>query len=221
MSSPKKTSKKGTAKKLKKAESPTPLAEDVAMAEGGIVEDPGILADAPTPETIIPISELETIVAPCGSSEPPMEITASQAAILVQRAFKNTSRPVSEIVNTIRYWYPDDVLVAPTDRDLVRVAKTIPTRTWTSEYDCDDFARTYYAKALEQRTDGKTWCVGLVNFEKTLVMKTPHRMNLAIVNYKGTPTVRVMEPQKTGSGAAANFLRKVTDEYVLRGCIFG
>lgn len=217
MSSPKKTTKKAATKKPKKAESTSPT----SMAEGGIVDDSIQVVDLDYPETVVSVSELENIVAPAASSEPPMEITASQAAILVQRAFKNISRPISEIVNVIRYWYPDDVLVAPSDRDLVRVAKTIPTRTWTSEYDCDDFARTYYAKALEQRTDGKTWCVGLANFEKTPVMKTPHRMNVAIVNYKGTPTVRVMEPQKTGSGAAANFLRKVTDEYVLRGCIFG
>lgn len=150
-----------------------------------------------------------------------LEISASQASALVMRAFPDTSRPISKIMDDIRDWYPDSSLVAPTPRDLVNIAKKIPPRPWTKSYDCDDFARSYYCKALSERTDDLTWCVGLANFETTPAVQSAHRMNISIADIKGKATVLVMEPQKTGSGAAAHFLRRPSDKYRLRCCILG
>lgn len=149
------------------------------------------------------------------------EVTWSEAAKLVFGAFRNTSWSKNIIGTTIRGWWPDSKMAAPTPRDLVRVAKTIMPRPWTEDFDCDDFALEYSYWALAERIDGLTWCVGRAIFETTPSMATPHEMNVAVADVNGKLTLLVMEPQKCGDGAARHFLRKPGDGYVLRSCIFG
>lgn len=150
-----------------------------------------------------------------------LEVTPSKAIALVVGAFPKTSRSIGDIQKDIRDWFPDASMAAPTARDLVRVAKSIPPREWSLEFDCDDFATAYLCKALKERIGGLTWCVGRAIFETTPAMETPHMMNVAIVDLKGNLALLVMEPQETGGGAAAHFLRKPGTGYELRRVVFG
>lgn len=150
-----------------------------------------------------------------------LRVSSTEAAKLVFEAFPTCSRGRSTITASIRDWFPDAEMVAPSAADLVRVAKSIPPRTWTPKFDCDDFSRQYAFVALQERTDDLTWCVGRAIFEKTPSMATPHEMNVAVADVNGKLTLLVMEPQKTGDGAARHFLRRPGSGYVLRCCIFG
>lgn len=135
----------------------------------------------------------------------------------VVTSFSNTSRKLDDITKTIWDWFPDETLIAPTDQDLVRIAKTIKPRPWSKDFDCDDFALQYYYRAKQ---DNSAWAVGLVNFENTPDLTGVHRMCVAIANVEGRPVLRIIEPQKVGANAAAHLLRKPTDKYILRGVIF-
>lgn len=146
-----------------------------------------------------------------------LEVNPATAQKLVVASFPNLSRPMSQITKTIWDWFPDATLDAPTDRDLVRIAKLIPPRQWSTNFDCDDFALEYYYKVKQ---DNPSWAIGLVNFENTPAMTGVHRMCVAVANVDGRPVLRIIEPQKVGSSAAAHLLRKPSPGYVLRGVIF-
>jgi len=152
-----------------------------------------------------------------------LTISSTKATALINAAFPNKSRSMGIISREIEDFFPDKALKCPSDAELVAVAKMIPPQEWTEDFDCDDFAGRYYCKArsVSKQGGGMGWAIGQVIFEKTDKVDSPHAMNIAIVDYKGTPTVRVMEPQETGDGAARYFLHKAGPKYVLRFVTIG